>query len=144
MVLLNWTVFFFVPQVTVTLKGSKQLQVIDEISYKSGQRGSDSYQGDVEEVLVDVKAVVMVPAGEGKAVSFPVIPRALGNIPITVQAQTVSVADAVKRNLLVEVTFRRRRRPPPPHPPPPKKNNPKIQKFSEKKEKQKQTITCAV
>ena len=42
-------------------------------------------------------------AGEAKSVYFPIVPATLGQLSITVKAQTVMAADAVKRQLLVEV-----------------------------------------
>jgi hypothetical protein len=53
--------------------------------------------------MEDVKEVVTIPAGQGKAIAFPVTPTTLGNIPLVVQAQSYAAADAVRRNLLVEV-----------------------------------------
>ena len=47
--------------------------------------------------------MVTVPAGEGTAVSFPIIPVSLGYVPVVVQAQSTQAADAVRRELLVEV-----------------------------------------
>lgn len=45
-----------------------------------------------------------VPAGEAKSVFFPIVPAALGKIPLTVTAQSPLAADGVKRQLLVEVS----------------------------------------
>ena len=54
---------------------------------------------------MDLKAEVTVKAGQGKAVSFPVVPNTLGLVPIEVRAQSKYKADAVRRNLLVEVNI---------------------------------------
>ena len=54
---------------------------------------------------MDLKVEVTVGAGQGKAVSFPVVARTLGFVPVEVRAQSPSNADAVKRNLLVEVNI---------------------------------------
>jgi CD109 antigen len=43
-----------------------------------------------------------VKAGQAKSVYFPIVPATLGQLSITVKAQTVMAADAVKRQLLVE------------------------------------------
>ena len=51
----------------------------------------------------DVKHVIKVSANSGAAVSFPIIPSKLGNIPIEVHAQTTTSADGARRTLLVEV-----------------------------------------
>ena len=55
--------------------------------------------------VVDVKQVMTVPANGGAALSFPIVPSKLGNIPIEVLAQTTTAADSVRRMLLVEVGF---------------------------------------
>lgn len=60
-------------------------------------------RGVYSQKMDDVKEVVTIPAGQGKAIAFPVIPTSLGNIPLVVQAQSYTAADAVRRNLLVEV-----------------------------------------
>ena len=54
----------------------------------------------------DIKHVIKVSANDGAAVSFPIIPKKLGNIPIEVHAQTTSSSDGVERTLLVEVCFK--------------------------------------
>ena len=46
----------------------------------------------------------MVPADDSVAVYFAVIPTKIGRIPIKVTAQSTSAADAVERQLLVEVS----------------------------------------
>ncbi|XP_031563993.1 CD109 antigen-like [Actinia tenebrosa] len=79
-------------EVTVTFKGSKDWKAINA----SG--GKENYEQD----SVDIREVITVPAGEGKAIAFPIIPKTLGNVPLEVQAQSYAAADAVKRNLLVE------------------------------------------
>ena len=99
---LQVTVFNYEPkaqQVTVTLKGSKHWAIIDEVN-KLGPRGENK---DYVEKEMDLKVVVSVGAGQGRAISFPVVPRTLGLVPVEVRAQSTSHADAVKRNLLVEV-----------------------------------------
>lgn len=87
--------------VTVTLKGSKDWAIIDEIN-SLGLRGQSSVNKDYVDKAMDLSVEVEVGAGQGKAVSFPVVPKTLGQVPIEVRAQSVSNADAVKRNLLVE------------------------------------------
>lgn len=42
-------------------------------------------------------------AGEGKSVYFPIVPSSLGNVELIVSAQSTQAADAVRRQLLVEV-----------------------------------------
>lgn len=49
---------------------------------------------------------LQVKAGEAKSVFFPIVPAALGPISLTVKAQSTLAADAVKRQLLVEVRKR--------------------------------------
>ena len=46
-----------------------------------------------------------VTAGQAKSVFFPIVPAGLGKIDITVKAQSTLAADAVKRQLLVEVGY---------------------------------------
>ena len=102
---LQVTVFNYEPkaqQVTVTLKGSKHWAIIDEVN-KLGLRGENPVNKDYVEKEMDLKVVVSVGAGQGRAISFPVVPRTLGLVPVEVRAQSTSHADAVKRNLLVEV-----------------------------------------
>ena len=102
---LQVTVFNYEPkaqQVTVTLKGSKHWAIIDEVN-KLGLRGQNPVNKDYVEKEMDLKVVVSVGAGQGRAISFPVVPRTLGLVPVEVRAQSTSHADAVKRNLLVEV-----------------------------------------
>ena len=103
---LQVTVFNYEPkaqQVTVTLKGSKHWAIIDEVN-KLGLRGENPVNKDYVEKEMDLKVVVSVGAGQGRAISFPVVPRTLGLVPVEVRAQSSSHADAVKRNLLVEVS----------------------------------------
>ena len=105
-VALQVTVFNYEPipqQVTITLKGSKHWSIIDEVN-NLGLRGENSVYQDYVEQEMDLKVEVSVGAGEGKAVSFPVVPRTLGLVPVEVRAQSSSHADAVRRNLLVEVS----------------------------------------
>ena len=102
---LQVTVFNYEPkaqQVTVTLKGSKHWAIIDEVN-KLGLRGENPVNKDYVEKEMDLKVVVSVGAGQGRAISFPVVLRTLGLVPVEVRAQSTSHADAVKRNLLVEV-----------------------------------------
>lgn len=87
--------------VTVTLKASKDWAIIDEVN-SLGLRGQSSVNKDYVDKAMDLSVEIEVGAGEGKAVSFPVVPKTLGQVPIEVRAQSVSNADAVKRNLLVE------------------------------------------
>ncbi|XP_078364931.1 CD109 antigen-like isoform X2 [Oculina patagonica] len=87
--------------VTITLKGSKDWAIIDEVN-KLGLRGENSVNKDYVDKEMDLKVEITVGAGQGKAVSFPVVPRTLGLVPIEVRAQSSRSADAVKRNLLVE------------------------------------------
>ena len=78
----------------MNLKKSANWHVIDELS-----NGVE----DGKEISPDIERMVTVPAGAGEAVSFPIIPKVLGNIPVVVQAQSTEASDAVRRNLLVEV-----------------------------------------
>ncbi|KAJ7374577.1 hypothetical protein OS493_004915 [Desmophyllum pertusum] len=87
--------------VTITLKGSKDWAIIDEAN-KLGLRGENDVNKDYVDKVMDLKVEVTVGAGQGKAVSFPVVARTLGFVPVEVRAQSPSNADAVKRNLLVE------------------------------------------
>ncbi|EDO32956.1 predicted protein, partial [Nematostella vectensis] len=80
-------------EVTITLKASKHWTIINELS----PRGAPD-QGEPK----DTEYKMTVPANEGRAVSFPITPKTLGTIPIIVQAQSVSAADAVQRILIVE------------------------------------------
>lgn len=86
----------------MTLKASKDWAIIDEVN-SLGLRGQSSVNKDYVDKAMDLSVEIEVGAGEGKAVSFPVVPKTLGQVPIEVRAQSVSNADAVKRNLLVEV-----------------------------------------
>jgi hypothetical protein len=45
-----------------------------------------------------------VSAGQSESVYFPIIPDIIGDIDISVKAQSIIAADAVKRKLKVEVT----------------------------------------
>ena len=49
--------------------------------------------------------LLQVAAGEAKSVFFPIVPAALGKIDILVKAQSTLAADAVQRQLLVEVSI---------------------------------------
>ena len=67
----------FLPvQVTITLKGSKDWVIIDEVN-KLGLRGETSDNKDYVDKAMDLKVKITVEAGEGKAVSFPVVPKTL-------------------------------------------------------------------
>ena len=92
----------FLVKVTITLKGSKHFAIIDEVN-KLGLRGESTVNKDYVDKVMDLKVEITVGAGQGKAVSFPVVPRTLGFVPIEVRAQSSRNADAVKRSLLVEV-----------------------------------------
>lgn len=101
---LQVTVFNYEPrtqQVTITLKGSKHWSIIDEVN-KLGLRGESSASPTYVDQEMDLTTEVSVGPGEGVAVSFPVVLRTLGFVPVEVRAQSSSLADAVKRNLLVE------------------------------------------
>ena len=95
---------FFAAQVTITLKGSKDWAIIDEVN-TLGLRGETSANKDYVYKAMDLTVEVTVKAGQGTAVSFPVVPKTLGLVPIEVRAQSETKADAVRRNLLVEVTI---------------------------------------
>jgi len=97
-------VLFLPCQVTITLKGSQDWAIIDEVN-KLGLRGESSLNKNYVDKAMDLKVEVTVKAGEGKAVSFPVVPRTLGLVPIEVRAQSKTNADAVRRSLLVEVNI---------------------------------------
>lgn len=89
---------------TITLKGSQDWAIIDEVN-TLGLRGETSANKDYVDKAMDLKVEVIVEAGEGKAVSFPVVPKTLGLVPIEVRAQSETRADAVRRKLLVEVNI---------------------------------------
>lgn len=89
------TVTYLYFQVTVTLRGSGDWKYFNETD--NDVSGQETNAGR------DVTSNIMVPANSGAGVSFPIIPLKLGNIPITVSAQSTTSADAVKRNLLVQV-----------------------------------------
>ncbi|KAK3751287.1 hypothetical protein QZH41_012192, partial [Actinostola sp. cb2023] len=78
-------------QVTITFKASKHWSSINEISVRG-----------LHQEVVDRKEVITVRAGQGRALAFPIIPRTLGSVPLTVYAQSRVAADAVRRTLLVE------------------------------------------
>ena len=84
------------PQVYVTLKASQGWKNINKTAAPSNSV-SDG-------VSNDVISVITVPANSGATVSFPIIPIKLGNIPVEISAQSTTSADAVRRNLLVEVS----------------------------------------
>lgn len=87
-------------RVTITLKASKHWSIIDELD-NFGLRGKDQVYVDQ---AVDLKEELIVGPNEGKKLSFPVVPRTLGMVPVEVRAQSATHADAVRRNLLVEVS----------------------------------------
>ena len=91
-------------KVKITLKGSKNWAVIDETNALGLRGKSEKFPSQpYVESDVDQAIEVSVGAGQGRAVSFPVVPQTLGQVPIEVRAQSASNADAVRRNLLVEV-----------------------------------------
>merc|ERR1719234_1153186 len=53
-------------------------------------------------MTTDQTNTVHVPAGKSKSVYFPIVPAEIGNIDLTVKAQSTLAADGVKRSLLVE------------------------------------------
>ena len=89
---------------TLTLKGSQDWAIIDEVN-TLGLRGENSVNKDYVDKAMDLTAEVAVAAGQGKAVSFPVVAKTLGLVPIEVRAQSKTSADAVRRSLLVEVNI---------------------------------------
>jgi hypothetical protein len=82
-------------QVYVTLKASPDWENINKSAIPSNNVTDD--------ISDDVISVISVPANSGASVSFPIIPIKLGNIPVEIRAQSTTSADAVRRNLLVEV-----------------------------------------
>lgn len=48
---------------------------------------------------------LQLKAGQASSVYFPIIPAVLGSVDVLVKAQSSVAADAVKRQLLVEVRF---------------------------------------
>ncbi|XP_053399009.1 CD109 antigen-like isoform X3 [Mercenaria mercenaria] len=58
--------------------------------------------GTVQYASQQQQETVHVAAGAAKSVFFPIVPAALGKIPLTVKAQSVLAADGVRRQLLVE------------------------------------------
>ena len=78
----------------MTLKGSNDWKNMVE------KTENNIIEGDAAD---DIKHVIKVSANSGAAVSFPIVPGKLGNIPIEVHAQTTTSADGVRRTLLVEV-----------------------------------------
>ena len=102
---LQVTVFNYEPveqKVTITLKASKDWSIIDEVN-KLGLRGEGSKDQVYVDQEMDLKEEVIVGPGEGRAVSFPVVAKALGLVPVEVSAQSTTHSDAVKRTLVVEV-----------------------------------------
>ena len=51
-----------------------------------------------------VLLLIQAPAKKGTTVSFPIIPSVIGQMRVRVTARTSGAADAVQRNLLVEVS----------------------------------------
>ena len=101
---LQVTVFNYEPiqqRVTITLKASKHWSIIDELG-NFGLRGDGKDHVYVDQA-VDLKEELVVGPNEGKKLSFPVVPRTLGMVPVEVRAQSTTHSDAVRRNLLVEV-----------------------------------------
>ncbi|XP_015780239.1 PREDICTED: CD109 antigen-like [Acropora digitifera] len=100
---LQVTVFNYEPiqqRVTITLKASKHWSIIDELG-NFGLRGDGKDHVYVNQT-VDLKEELVVGPNEGKKLSFPVVPRTLGMVPVEVRAQSTTHSDAVRRNLLVE------------------------------------------
>lgn len=100
---LQVTVFNYEPiqqRVTITLKASKHWSIIDELG-NFGLRGDGKDHVYVNQA-VDLKEELVVGPNEGKKLSFPVVPRTLGLVPVEVRAQSTTHSDAVRRNLLVE------------------------------------------
>lgn len=100
---LQVTVFNYEPiqqRVTITLKASKDWSIIDELG-NFGLRGDGKDHVYVNQT-VDLKEELVVGPSEGKKLSFPVVPRTLGMVPVEVRAQSTTHSDAVRRNLLVE------------------------------------------
>lgn len=101
---LQVTVFNYEPveqNVTITLKASKDWSIIDEVN-KLGLRGEGSKDQVYVDQEMDLKEEVIVGPSEGRAVSFPVVAKALGLVPVEVSAQSTTHSDAVKRTLVVE------------------------------------------
>ena len=73
--------------------------------------GSDAWTNIIEtnnessNVGDNVAVVIVVSANSGSTISFPIIPTKLGSIPITVRAKSTKSSDAVRRHLLVEVSY---------------------------------------
>ena len=67
--------------------------------------GYVSVQAAVGEMCHCTVMSVQVAAGEGKSVYFPIVPSGLGNVELVVSAQSTQAADAVRRQLLVEVKY---------------------------------------
>ncbi|XP_076447000.1 CD109 antigen-like [Babylonia areolata] len=77
--------------VRVTLAQSQ-----DFVNIVHDANGNEDYRNE------DRAVNVLVPAGEGKSVYFPIVPSSLGNVELVVSAQSTQAADAVRRQLLVE------------------------------------------
>ncbi|XP_012945936.1 CD109 antigen [Aplysia californica] len=77
-------------QVRVTLAQSKSFSVLAEEHGLEVLKQEDTVQD------------VLIKAGEGMSVFFPIVPHELGKIDIEVKAQTTRAADAVRKQLLVE------------------------------------------
>ncbi|WAQ99618.1 CD109-like protein, partial [Mya arenaria] len=77
--------------VLVTLKASNDFKSLVVDSF-----------GNVNYVSQAQTENVHVPHGTAKSVFFPIVPAALGKIPMTVTAQSPLAADGVQRQLLVE------------------------------------------
>ena len=66
----------------------------------------DSINGE-QLVQKDQIMNVNVPAGEAKSVYLPIVASTLGNIELSVSAQSSQAADGLRRHLLVEVSVQR-------------------------------------
>ena len=53
--------------------------------------------------LADIDHILQAPANQGITVSFPIIPSIVGKMRLRVTARAAGAADAVQRDLLVEV-----------------------------------------
>ena len=63
----------------------------------------DTFLLNAAQLFFSMNLILQVAKGAAKAVSFPIVPSALGKIDLTVKAQSALASDAIKRQLLVEV-----------------------------------------
>ena len=54
--------------------------------------------------MADIDHTLQAPANQGTTVSFPIIPSIVGKMRLRVTARAAGAADAVQKDLLVEVT----------------------------------------